>query len=816
MRTLSISRLCVFASLLVCPLSLRVMSATAAASASTLPPPSGGIETVSRAPDGTPRLMMGALSQASPGTDPITIADRYLVELRRSSPTWVPPELSQPELIPIGTGHVVRYRQQHVGLPVWGSELALRISTDGQVERLFRDVVPTEALAKIDPVPTVSAQDAQRAVRALSSGGTPGHVGEARLVVDNQNKRLAYLVSHIELSRLEHGDYFVDAHSGKIIRRVERLNFLNQFAVYRYNPGTTSNIDQLGVPSGDAGPFAPAGSGARPLTSTLLRGLNCVDDFTTRMPGTGGTAIHLCKPYQTQSNSSGDYSAFQPLIGASDGRCPTMTDVNKNSFGEAHMYWHSANMYTRFRTLFASLGINDFRLRISTGGSARPFPMLTNLCMPDLKDAAKATNPSVPLNPFENAFYSPGDSGGGYSLFILGVPGDMIAFGMGAKANYSMDGDVIYHEFTHAMISTRNRLVGSVGMDMYGLNDDPGAMNEGFADFFSSTMTGNSPVGEYAKQNFGLSTPGLRDLDNTLHCSNDRVGEVHEDANPWSGALWRARKAVTGDPLDMSATAAQKRQAFDQAVLAAIEGSVMGTTMTEMGKLVVNEVGKLAATLGADASQKTTDALTTHGVLSLCDRVIKVQTPHKMLCLDSDAKKVWPGHAQWRLDMPASADTVTFTFTTLPAGAVCNNIDPSAVSLAPKLQIALRSDGQPVSFDMAGTGTYEKLVDVQQGAANNSWTVTLPLARNKTFHAMLVNSGGPRIAQNVTLGMSCAAADGCLVPSDGNADGGTTVPTTPSGCGCYVGGAAGTTSALGLLSLSSVLGALFVRRRRKN
>ena len=44
-------------------------------------------------------------------------------------------------------------------------------------------------------------------------------------------------------------------------------------------------------------------------------------------------------------------------------------------------------------------------------------------------------------------------------------------------------------------------------------------MNEGFADFFSSATTGNSPVGEYAKQNFGLATVGLRDVDNNLHCS---------------------------------------------------------------------------------------------------------------------------------------------------------------------------------------------------------------------------------------------------------------------------------------------------------
>jgi hypothetical protein len=136
------------------------------------------------------------------------------------------------------------------------------------------------------------------------------------------------------------------------------------------------------------------------------------------------------------------------------------------------MYWHSANAYTRFRTLYAALGNNDFRLRISMGGSARPFPLLTNLCMPNLNNTAQATNPNFPLSPFENAFYSPGDVGGGYSNFILGVPGDMIAFGMGAKANYSMDADVIYHEFVHAVISSRNRLNGSIALDTFGLNSD--------------------------------------------------------------------------------------------------------------------------------------------------------------------------------------------------------------------------------------------------------------------------------------------------------------------------------------------------------
>ncbi len=813
MRTMRLSRLWALASLsLWIPLSVPSV-AIAAESGPLLPTsPSPAEPTVlSRGRDGTPRLVVGALSTPLPGTDPLTVAERFLAQLRRTSPLLVPAELTQAEIIPVGTGHVVRYRQLHLGLPVWASDLVLRISTEGQVVQLARDVVPTEILARINPIPSLSSEEAQRKVRALGSGT----VGEAQLVIDNQSGQLAYVVSRIELAALEHAQYLVDAQTGELLRRIEQLKFLNQFAVYRYNPATTSNIDPQGIPSGDGGLFAPAGSGARAMTSTLLRGINCIDNFTTRVPPGGTTALHLCAPMQSLSSTAGDYHQFQPLIFASDGRCPTINDANRNSFGEAHMYWHSANAYTRFRTLYAALGNNDFRLRISMGGSARPFPLLTNLCMPNLNNTAQATNPNFPLSPFENAFYSPGDVGGGYSNFILGVPGDMIAFGMGAKANYSMDADVIYHEFVHAVISSRNRLNGSIALDTFGLNSDIGSMNEGLADYFSSAITGNSPVGEYAKSNFGLTTVGLRDVDNMLHCSNDRVGEVHEDANPFSGALWRARKSVTGDPLDPSAAAVQKRQAFDQAVLAALEASMAGPSMTEMGQLLVGEVGRLTATLGADAAQKTTDALTQHGVLSKCDRVIQVQTPHRMLCLDSDAKKIWPGHAQWRFDMPESADTVTFTFTTLGAGAVCNNLLPSAAALAPKLQLAVRSDGMPITWDVSGAGSYERLVDVQQGTANNSWTATVSLARTKRHHVMLANSGGPRIAQNITLTLSCAAADGCPVTMPpGGGDGGTT-SFTPTGCGCHVAAAQGPASLVGLASVGGLLAALLHRRRQR-
>lgn len=770
--------------------------AHAAASEAPVPQETGDEQVFSKAPDGTPRLLLGNLSPAAPGLTVEQAGQGYLEKLVRVHPDWVPSELSPGQVLGVGPGHVLRFAQTHHGLPVWGGELSLRLLPSGQVVRLFRSVVPQPTLDRISPRPSISAEDAARGVAALGEAD----VGQPVLGVDAKTQRLVYRVSRMNLRQLEQADYLVDAHSGEIVRRIDHLKFLNQFAAYRYNPATTSNTEQVSLPEGDSGPFAPAGAGSRPMTSTLLRSVNCLDDFKLRTPGTGGSAIHLCSLYQSYSNSSGDYHLFPPLVGASDGRCPTINDTNRNWFGEAHMYWHSAAVYAHFRTLFSGLGTSDFKLAMSTGGSPQPFPLLTNLCMPG---ASSQTNPNVPLQPFENAFFSPGEPGGGFSLYFLGYKGDMIAFGMGAKANYSMDADVIYHEFTHAMVSSRKRLVESLGNDPFGLNDDPGAMNEGLSDYFSSTLTGDSVVGEYAKTNLDLPTPGMRDLNNTLHCSNDRVGEVHEDANPWSGALWRARLAVTGDPKDPSGAAQAKRKSFDEAVLAALEGSVPMPTMAEMGKLVVDEVRKRTGALGQDAEQKTTDALTLHGVLSQCDRVIRVQTPHKMLCLDSDGKKLWPGHAQWKIDLPYTADTVQLDFKTLPAGAVCNKINPSATSQAPGFQVAVRMNGEPVMWDNDLKGTYDQLVPVQQGADSSIWSVKVTLVRGRTHHLMLVNSGGPRIAKDITVTTSCAAADGCPEPP----------PPSKSGCQCDV-GQDRTGSGLAL-AVAGLLAAGLLRRRRQ-
>src|SRR5262249_51706419 len=155
-----------------------------------------------------------------------------------------------------------------------------------------------------------------------------------------------------------------------------------------------------------------------------------------------------------------------------------------DEFSEQHMYWHVANTYAYFRSLFTTLGNADFKLRI-TKDMAKPLPVAVNLCTINLQ----TFDLSGPLVPFDNAFFSPG-AGNPISDLLIGGQ-DSIMFGQGSAVDFAYDADVISHEFTHAVIDTLGKLNPPGFEDTQGLTDDPGAMNEGLADYFSSALGGD-------------------------------------------------------------------------------------------------------------------------------------------------------------------------------------------------------------------------------------------------------------------------------------------------------------------------------------
>ncbi|TCC51154.1 bacillolysin [Kribbella capetownensis] len=128
----------------------------------------------------------------------------------------------------------------------------------------------------------------------------------------------------------------------------------------------------------------------------------------------------------------------------------------------------------------------------------------------------------------DNSFYSPDD--------------DMITMGEGGVDD-AEDAEVIWHEYGHAM---QDDVVPGFGASL-----EAGSMGEGFGDYWAVTMS--EPVSK------GFELPCVMDWDSTSytstepHClrrtdtgktTDDIVGEVHDDGEIWSNALWDINRAL--------------------------------------------------------------------------------------------------------------------------------------------------------------------------------------------------------------------------------------------------------------------------------
>jgi hypothetical protein len=111
------------------------------------------------------------------------------------------------------------------------------------------------------------------------------------------------------------------------------------------------------------------------------------------------------------------------------------------------------------------------------------------------------------------------------------------------------DGEVILHEYGHAIHSSQNFSFAS---------EEAGAISEGFADYWAVTVTDivshrlgvpeREPLPCVADWDSVSYTSGpvhcLRRLDLNLHYPADLNGEVHHDGQIWSRALWDIRQAL--------------------------------------------------------------------------------------------------------------------------------------------------------------------------------------------------------------------------------------------------------------------------------
>ena len=318
------------------------------------------------------------------------------------------------------------------------------------------------------------------------------------------------------------------------------------------------------------------------LSGDFANSLGCVRDLEggEKIPfDLGGFVIDMtmCTPDHTAfPGEDGTYRHILP---------PENHGAGDDAFAEVMMYHHIQIIHDYYQTVH-SLEAMDFTLDAIT--NLQVFVDAPPFC----EDWATLPNA---------AYLPPG------SLGELGVPVPLdpdkpyIIFSGSETQDFSYDADVIYHEYSHAMVGP-NRLGGTF-MDLQGLNNLPVAINEAYADYYAATVADDSVMGDYALTSteplticgIPLSEAGAsseRDLSKLWTCPAALTAEVHADSQIYSSAMWAVRGEIgaekadalfmealetfthaTGFEIGAAATIAIAKQSLSPAEAAAVEAA---------------------------------------------------------------------------------------------------------------------------------------------------------------------------------------------------------------------------------------------------
>jgi len=699
---------------------------------------------------------------------------------------------------------VVRFEQVHRGLPVVGRGGAVRLGPDGSTRAA---ALHLEESLPADVIPAFGAEAAARAARRFTSVlARDVSAADAHLVVwplRGGGSRLAYAVLPQVPSGIPSAPrVIVDALDGRVIEARDLVHFAKA-TVYRSNPTRSPALESIDLA------IAPTGA---TLTSDVLTSANCIDNKTVRPVNLFGIAakVHVCDIVQTAApDGNGDF-VYTPADQAGS------AEAKSDTFSEVSMYFHAARAYEFFRVLQGSETAQVVK--------DKPLRVVANLQIPaglQSFDMAKAANPDIPLEPFSNAFFSPaGGQLGAIFSQLYGLSGGGLFFGQGPARDYAYDGDVVYHELTHAVVDATLGLE-AWHVDARGAVDAPGAMNEGLADYFSSAITGDPDVGEYAATDLSSADAEvIRSLSNSDACPGSLVGEVHLDSTLFSGAMWQARTSLPE----------ADRPKLDAAVYKAMRAS------PGRGDVGFDDVAKLfLATLTTDYPAGATaleTAMKARGILPSCERIVeqgdKAVKPFVAVTggfaspgtTTLGLSTIAPGLIQIHAKVPPGSATAAVSFTTRAGGAAPNPLGGGGTPYTP---VVLAKFGKPITWTVSrGDATHDadsKVAPSQSGRRS----VEVPVPEGATDVYVQIGNEGETDGtyDDVTVALAPANLPPTEPPPAAPPAGGAPETASESGCGCSTPGQssksaegvpfAGTASVLAGLGL--LLGRL--RRRRR-
>ena len=623
---------------------------------------------------------------------------------------------------------VTKLEQWASGLPVLDAQLSIFVSR-GRIVTAAGRLASVASPTK--PEALFSRPAAERALKRLARFSDAA-IRSAKLAIWKQGAQ-ARTVWALELRTANPFGLWharLDAKSGKLLFSRSTLSHAApvQANVYATNP-TVSKVKKVAL----LGLSKPG-----TLSGEFADSQSCGIDANNKL---------ICKRYAV-ADKDGNY-LFQP-------KDPSMEDP----FAEVQAYYHVDSFHRWLKKTFG----------FARKGTKQQIRVVVNFYAPNRQGNTQGVY---------NAFFGDVDNDG---------VGDLV-FGQGQR-DFAYDADVIYHEFTHSVVNETANL--STNLDELGLNEMPAALNEAFADIFSTIFVGDPKLGEYA------GNGSIRNLAGNAKCPDNLAGESHNDGLIWGQANWSIRTQV-------SDTAA-----YDQLIYKTLAAMGRHPTIKEAGDLLL----KIAQTDYPPIAPIVKAELTKRGITE-CSRIIPMLEGKKLFSRlrgtdEFGGLNLVPSALQFRIDVPKEALSLKITTEWL-----LTKWAPSSLGLYIK-------KGEPVKMiNLKAVGDFLM--------PNNESSITLkvgdkdrPLEPGKSYYLLPVNvakHAAPfRMIANFTRAeppkpdAAPVLADAGVVQPDASSkiDAAVTKPAPKSGCAVSA-----SEGASGLSLTMLLLAALcFLRRRR--
>lgn len=514
----------------------------------------------------------------------------------------------------------------------------------------------------------------------------------------------------------------VDGQTGRLLASDSGVHFASPRAdVFAVSPAENAQLTRVSLRG--------LGEGAQSLTSSDLSALGCIDTRSCREISPG-VVRHACTMTATASpNADGDF--LYPYLG---------DEIPDDALPEVMAFYQIDEALAYLDQIGHGQLLGD---RITA---------ITNYRLPNGSSAGQCSGGNYvgtgDLAPFDSAFFT--RSGEEITTEFIGPA---VIFGQGRTVDFGLDGDVIVHEFGHAVTYAVAPDLVRRRVDRYGTDVSPAALHEAYSDVLAMMVHGSPVLGDYVGSGFGSGQP-VRDLSVARRCPDNLTGNAHQDGRIFGSAVYAARDAIAGD-------APERAILFDRAVVTAWAALPDHAGFEHAGTLTVME---LEVVLGPVWAQMAEQVFIDHGVLGCGARVTDGAGGKVFSTLpgvaDIDAGGAQPGPFQLRYQLAESAHALVLDVGVFDSfGLEPEHRQAMAVVKGGDEPIEWRA-GEPGTWLSDHSAAAEVIIDSHR---HGRAVIPGPFGPG-VYHLMLVNQGAPAELHQTRVG---------FVPTD-----------QPADCGC--------------------------------